>query len=337
MNRRHVLTLLIGAAAGCSTQQTDPTATPPPSETAEPTAEQTVTATATPTPPDEEETPIPTELEGFEAAVTALNDVYAELRPTLETLEVSGLDYVLLADRLETTAAALASISPADDAEAERVRALSDTRWIFDRLVRSLTRVREAYGVHAQLFVNYRGNVASAETSALVGELQTLATEASNSAGTAVSRYDSLDEFDAALDVQFDSFEDELFRVSDTVQALTPIALGLRRAIPARSQYLDAVALYDEESYREGQNAFADLLSSFSRAREQFDAADESGVTGPLEPFLADYLCESESARLACVEYRAACREQLDGNAERAQRRRQQGDRRYTECVLQAE
>jgi hypothetical protein len=100
-------------------------------------------------------------------------------------------------------------------------------------------------------------------------------------------------------------------------------------------RYVRTVDLYDAGSYREAEDAFAELLSSFSRAREQFENA--AGVSGALDPYLTDYVCDCTNARIACVEYRAACRAQLDGETGEAERRRAEGDRRYTACVFQGE
>ena len=331
MHRRHVLVLLAGIA-GCSEGSPDPTstATATPDTTGTPTPTETDAATATAT---STEGPTPAdEVGGIDAAVRALNDVYAEMEPALESLEVTGLDYGLLADRLGDAEAALASAGQDDATDEERVESLSDTRWIFDRLVRAFTRLVEVYGVHTQLLADYRGSDYTDETASQAGRFRTLATEAANSSGTAVSRFDSLTEFDPALDVEFDAFETGIFRVNDTTQGLTPLALGLEAAIRAREDYVAAVSSYDAGDYRDAQGAFADLLNDFSDARDDFEAAD--GLAGPLEPHLDDYLCETRVARLACVEYRAACREQLDGDSDAAERRRTQAERRYTECAV---
>lgn len=332
MHRRHVLVLLAGIA-GCSESSPDPTSTSTPDATEDSTPTDAddepdaATETATPT-----QSPPPEETSGVDAAVRALNDVYAEMEPALESLEVTGLDYGLLVERLGDAEAALASADQDDAAEEARVESLSDTRWIFDRLVRAFTRLAEAYGVHTQLLADYRGSDYTDETATQAGRFRTLATEAANSSGTAVSRFDSLEEFDPALDVQFDAFETGIFRVNDTTQGLAPLGLGLETAIQAREGYVAAVSRYDAGEYRQAQGSFADLLNDLSDARDDFEAAE--GLAGPLEPHLDDYLCETQAARLACVEYRAACREQLDGDSDAAERRRRQAERRYTECAV---
>ncbi|WP_152040702.1 hypothetical protein [Salinigranum salinum] len=332
MHRRHVLTLLVGVVAGCSEQAPDPTATstPPPTTAGEPTATAEATPTTSPT-TTTTTTATPT-AGGVAAAVLALNDVYAAMRPALESVEVSGLDYGLLARRLGDAEVALAGVTPTDAAEEARVRSLSDTRWIFDRLVRTFVRLREAYGIHTQLLAAYRAREHTGETGSLSAEFGRLATEAGNSSGTAVSRYDSVDAFDPALDVSYERFETEIFRVSDTVGALTPLGQGLDAAIRARESYEQGVTQYENGSYRDGQDTFGSALARFTDALDDFEEADEQGVAGPLGPHLDRYLCETRAARLACVEYRAACREQMNGDPDAAERRREQAERRFGQC-----
>jgi hypothetical protein len=339
MHRRHVLALLAGVVAGCSEQAPNPTPTVttttsrsterPTTATAEttPTTSPTPTATATATPT----------ARGIDAAVLALNDVYAAMRPGLESVEVSGLDYALLANRLREAEAALAGVTPTDAAEEARVRSLSDTRWIFDRLVRTFVRLREAYGIHTQLLAAYRARAHTGETGSLSAEFGRLATEAGNSSGTAVSRYDSIDAFDPALDVSYEGFETEIFRVSDTAEALTPLGQGLDAAIRARESYAQGVTEYENGSYRDGQDTFGSALARFTDALDDFEEADDRGVAGPLGPHLDRYLCETRAARLACVEYRAACREQVNGDPDAAERRREQAERRFGQCGTTAE
>lgn len=332
MNRRHALLVLVGALAGCSENSPEPTSTPTGTPTATATATPSGTETEAPEPTaagTETTTETPTEGD-VEAAVAALNDVYGELRPALESLEATGLDYDLLADRLRATESALAGVTPANAAEEERVRSLSDTRWIFDRLVRTFGRLTEAYGIHAQLLAAYRGSEYTDETATLSAQFRTLAREAASSSGTAVTRYDAMSAFDPALDAQYDAFEPQIFRVSDTANALGPFGEGVDTATRSRQRYNQAVSLYDDGSYRDAQNAFIDLLSAFTDAREEFDEADD--LSGPLDAHLGAYRCETRAARLACVEYRAACREQLDGDAAAAERRRAQADEQYTQC-----
>lgn len=328
MNRRHVLTLLVGAAAGCSSQSSEPTATSEPTpatETASETPEPTSTETASPEP-----TATPGTAAGPDAIAASLNDVYADLEPALETLAVEGLDTDSLATRLDRVRQDIERQRGAEDADTERLQSLSDTRWIFDRIVRIFVRFDEAYALHSQLQSSYEASERTSETTAALNRIKTVATEAANSAGTATARYDGMDAFDPALDVTYAAFEDQMFRVSDTANALTPLARGLERAIPARVRYQEAAASYEEGSYRDAQGAFADLINDFTEALERFE--DAEGLSGPLEAPLGTYLCESRAGRLACVEYRAACREQLDGNESRAERRRTQAEERYTEC-----
>ncbi|AUV81492.1 hypothetical protein C2R22_07355 [Salinigranum rubrum] len=326
MNRRYALTLLVGVVAGCSSQSSEPTTTPeqtPPSETATETATATATAAGT----DSAE---PTETAvSADAIAASLNEVYAALEPALETLEVSDLDTDALAERLTRIRADIESAREAGEDE-DRLGSLSDTRWIFDRIVRTFVRFDEAYTVHDRLREAYAASETSEETTAALERLKTLATEAASSAGTATSRYDSMDAFDPALDVSYEAFEDHVFRVSDTANALTPFARGLERAISARARYQEAVASYENESYRDAQSAFADLLNAFTEVRDRFE--DAEGLSGPLASPLETYRCEARAGRLACVEYRAACREQLDDNPDRAERRRTQAEQRYTEC-----
>jgi hypothetical protein len=320
VHRRHALGLLIGAVAGCSSQSSEPTATPEP--TATETATASATATATPTPA--------VAMGGIDGIVTALNEVYATLEPALETLEVSDLDTDALADRLGAVQAAIANERESESADADRLQSLSDTRWIFDRLVRAFVRFDEAYTVHEQLREPYAASELTSEATTALTRLQTLATEAASSAGTATSRYDSMESFDPELDVSYEAFEAQVFRVSDTANALTPFARGLQQAMQSRERYQQAVASYENESYRDAQNTFADLVREFTDARDRFEGAE--GMSGPLAPALEQYRCEVGAARLACVEYRAACREQLDGNPEQAERRRTQAEQRYVEC-----
>lgn len=325
MNRRYVLTLLVGAAAGCSSQSSEPTSTPEPTPATE-TATGTPASTSTSTGSAE-----PTETTaGIDAIVATLNEVYAELEPAFETLEVDGLDTDSLATRLDRVRQDIERQQATEDADTERLQSLSDTRWIFDRIVRTFVRFDEAYALHEQLRASYEASERTSETTSALNRFKTLATEAASSSGTATSRYDSMDAFDPELDITYAAFEDQVFRVSNTANALTPLGRGLERAIPARERYQQAAASYEEESYRDAQNAFADLILEFGDALDRFE--DAEGLSGPLEEPLQTYLCESRSGRLACVEYRAACREQLDGNESRAERRRNQAEERYVEC-----
>ena len=171
---------------------------------------------------------------------------------------------------------------------------------------------------------------------ALSAEFGRLATAAGNSSGTAVSRYDSIDAFDPALDVSYEGFETEIFRVSDTAGALTPLGQGLDAAIRARESYGQGVTQYENGSYRDGQDTFGSTLARFTDALDDFEEADEQGVAGPLGPHLDRYLCETRAARLACVEYRAACREQVNGDPDAAERRREQAERRFGQCETAA-
>lgn len=333
MRRRHALTLLVGLVAGCSNQPTDPTTTRtstatgrPPTTTATTTADEPGTDTETESPTGTDTPPA----SGIDAAVAGLNDIYAELQPTLETLTVTGLDEELLTSRLRTVKTALDGVAPSDSTEEARIQSLSDTRWIFDRLTRALLRVREVYGIHPPLRSAYDASTYTDEAASQSNRFQTLANEASSSVGTAVLRYDSMSEFDPALDVTYAAFEDQIFRVSDTVNGLVPFGLGLRGAIRARQRYEEGERLYGEENYRDAKNAFADALSTFTDAREQFEDAEV--IVGPLESPLERYLCETTAGRLACTEYRTACREQLDGDESAAERRRAEAERRYTEC-----
>jgi TolA-binding protein len=323
MNRRHALTLLVGVAAGCSSQSSEPTATPEPTPTTETDAE-----TAAPT---STSTPEPTAASvDADAIAASLNEVYAELEPALATLEVTGLDLDALGSRLGEIREDVDSAREAGVEDESRLQSLSDTRWVFDRIVRTFVRFDEAYTVHEQVREAYAASDVTEEARTALERLKTLATEAASSAGTATSRYDSMTGFDPALDVSYEGFEEPVFRVSDTANALTPFARGLERAIPARERYQQAVASYEDESYRDAQSAFADLVRTFTDARDRFEGAE--GMAGPLAPALEQYRCEVSAARLACVEYRAACREQLDGNPDRAERRRTQAEKRYGEC-----
>jgi TolA-binding protein len=323
MHRRHALTLLLGAVAGCSTQSSEPTATPDPTSTPE-TDPETAAPTSTPTPEPTDASADP------DAIAASLNEVYAELEPAFETLEVSGLDLDALGERLRDIRADIDSVREAGVEDESHLRSLSDTRWIFDRTVRVFVRFDEAYTVHDQIREAYAASEATEEATAALERLKTLATEASSSAGAATSRYDSMDGFDPALDVSYETFNDQTFRVSNTADALTPFARGLESAIPARERYQRAVDSYENESYRDAQDAFAVLLRDFTEARDRFAGAEE--MAGPLAPALKQYRCEASAARLACVEYRAACREHLDGNPDRAARRRTQAEERYGEC-----
>ncbi|WP_372913137.1 hypothetical protein [Salinigranum sp.] len=323
MNRRHALTLLVGVAAGCSSQSSEPTATPEPTPTTETDAE-TAAPTSTPTPE-----PTVASVDA-DAIAASLNEVYAELEPALTTLEVSGLDLDALGARIGEIREDVDTAREAGVEDESRLQSLSDTRWVFDRIVRTFVRFDEAYTVHEQIREAYAASDVTEEARTALERLKTIATEAASSAGTATSRYDSMDSFDPALDVSYEGFEEPVFRVSDTANALTPLARGLERAIPARERYQQAVASYEDESYRDAQSAFADLVRTFTDARDRF--ADAEGMAGPLAPALEQYRCEVRAARLACVEYRAACREQLDGNPDRAERRRTQAEERYGEC-----
>lgn len=333
MYRRRALALFVGVTAGCGTRSTGPTSTPSPERV---TTTGSEPDTATPSPTD---TTTPTARDALEDAVTALNDLYAELEPALASLAVEGLDYELLTDRLQAARTALASAEASatgsganttDAATEARLRSLSDTRWIFDRLVRTFVRFREAYDVHERLHAAYRANDDTTETGSLSDRFVTLAREAASASSAAASRYDAMNEFDPALDVRYDAFEGPVFRVSDTAEALAPFGQGLETAIRAREGYRAAVTSYEEGSYRQARDAFADLLSDFTDARDDFE--DAEGLSGPLESYLADYRCETRAARLACAEYRAACREQLDEDATAAERRRERAEERYTEC-----
>jgi TolA-binding protein len=333
MNRRHLLVLLTSAAAGCSSQPaeptSEPTATAPATETetapATGTAQPTDTATASASPTDTGEGD-----GGVDAIVSTLNDVYADLEPALDTLEVAALDTDALVRRLETVRASIESQQEAGTVDADRLQSFSDTRWIFDRLVRTFARFDAVYDVHADLAAAYRANDATDRTTTQLAQLKTLAEEAASASGTAILRYDSIDSFDAALDVDYAAFEDHIFRVGDTANALTPLARGLEAAIPARERYQRAVATYDEGAYRDARNAFADLINTFSDARDRFERAER--ISGPLEPPHERYFCEAGAGRIASVEYRAACREQIDGNPDRADRQRSRAEQRYTSC-----
>lgn len=333
MHRRRALALFAGITAGCGTPSTDPTSTPPPTEGATTTGSEPATAT-----PPATETTTPAARDALEDAATALNDLYAELEPAFASLAVDGLDYELLTTRLQAARTALASAESAtgsgadatDAATETRIQSLSDTLWIFDRLVRTFVRFREAYDVHERLHAAYRASDYTTETGSLSDRFVTLAREAASASSAAVSRYDAMNEFDPALDVRYGEFEGSVFRVSDTAEALAPFGQGLETAIRAREGYRAAVTSYEEGAYREARDAFANRLSDFTDARDDFE--DVEGLSGPLGPFLADYRCQIRVARLACVEYRAACREQLDGDATAADRRRERAEERYTEC-----
>ena len=331
MNRRHLLVLLASAAAGCSSQPAEPTSEPTATTTETAPAPATETSTATDT---DTASPSPTDGAGsdggVDAIVSTLNDVYAELEPALDTLETGALDTDALTRQLETVRGGIESEREAGTVDADRLQSFSDTRWIFDRLVRTFVRFDAAYDVHADLGAAYRASDATDETTTQLAQFKTLADEAASASGTAVSRYDSIDSFDAALDVDYAAFEDPIFRVGDTANALTPLARGLEAAIPARERYQRAVATYDQGSYRDARNAFADLINTFSDALDRFERAE--GMSGPLEPPHERYLCEADASRIACVEYRAACREQMDGSPDRAERRRSRAEQRYTSC-----
>ena len=333
MDRRHVLTLLAAAAAGCSSQPTEPTSTPDPTQTSTETATDTATASPTETATDTA-TASPTDGAGsgsdIDAVVATLNGVYADLEPTLETLEVADLDTDALTSRLETARRNIERLREGGTADAERLQSLSDTRWIFDRLVRALARFDEAYDIHTELNAAYRASETTDETTNRLDRFATLADEAASSSGTAVARYDSMNSFDSALDADYATFEDQIFRVGDTANALTPFVRGLETAIPARERYQQAVESYADGAYRDAQNTFIDLVNTFSDARDWFDRAD--GIAGPLADPYEQYHCDARAARIACSDYRAACREQLDNDSGRAERRRMQAEQRYSEC-----
>lgn len=328
MYRRRALALLIGLAAGCSTQPGEPTAT----------ADATGTADATPTveAPDDGDATATAGSDatatpgGVDGVVATLNAMYADLGPFLESLETDPLDAEALGAQLDRVEAGVASAREAGAADEARLQSLADTRWVFDRLVRTAVRLDEAYAVHEDVNAAYRASETSAETTADLDRLGTLADEAASAMGAAVSRFDDMDGLDPGLSVEYDRFEDELLRVADTANSLTPFTRGLRAAIPAREGYLAAVESYEAGSYREARDAFTDLLSRFTDARDRFEGAAE--LTGPLEAPYRRYVCESSAARIACTDYRAACREQLDGDADAADRRRQQAEERYGEC-----
>jgi hypothetical protein len=335
MHRRTLVVLLAATAAGCSSQSGEPTATPTPEQTGTPTASTTDTGPGSPTDTaTETATTTPTDQPGSEGGVDAivadLNTVYAALEPPLDSLDVSGVDTDALTRRLETVRTGIESQRDAGTVDGDRLQTLSDVRWIFDRLVRTFAWFDEAYGIHDDLDAAYRANEATEETAAQVDRLRTVAGEAGRASAAAVGRYDAVDSFDPALDVDYAAFEDPLFRVNDTAETLTPFARGLEAAIPGRAQYRRAITTYDDGSYREAQNTFADLVSTFSDAIDRFERAD--AISGPLEAPQGRYLCEADASRLACVDYRAACREQLDDNPDRAERRRTQADQRLSVC-----
>jgi TolA-binding protein len=265
-----------------------------------------------------------------DAVVASLNEVYAELEPALETLEVAELDFDALEARVRQVQRDIASLQEAGDAEETRLQSLSDTRWVFDRLVRTFVRFDDAYALHEVLREAYAASETTDEATTALARLETRASEAASAVQAAVSRYDSMDDFDPALDVSREAFRRPLFRVSDTANALAPLAQGLERAVPAREGYRESAATYEAGDYREARDAFDELLNRFTDAREWFERADR--MAGPLGPAREQYQCEARAGRLACVEYRAACREQRDGNPDRAERRRQQARQRYQEC-----
>jgi hypothetical protein len=197
--------------------------------------------------------------------------------------------------------------------------------------VTALSATATVYQRHEALRTDYENSEYTDETGTLAGQMRDAASRARGAADTAVGRYKTLGEFDAALEADYAAFETPLFRLEGASAGLGPFSTGMAPAVRGRSLWTTGVEQYAAGEYRDALNTFTDAVDSFNDARVEFRDSEED-LAGPMKTYLSDYICETTAGQTGARSYRQACRDQLNGDESAAAESKAEAEERYTRC-----